>query len=127
LPFVQVLLLGMPAMLRQILRRMVTEASGAAVVEELPHLDLRSPEVVEGRPNLVIVAAEEATEQDVSALLQRCLAPRVLAVLSNGTSGVLYEMTPQRTTIDELSRDAVTRAVLAIISEARRPGTADGK
>jgi len=114
-------------MLRQILRAMVTEASGIAAVEELPHLDLRSPEVVEGRPDLVIVAAEEATEQDVMALLERCLAPRVLSVLSDGTSGVLYEMTPLRTTIEELSRDAVTRAVLAASAAARRPRTAEGK
>jgi chemotaxis response regulator CheB len=93
MPSVQVLLLGMPAMLRQILRSMVAEASGAAVVGELPHHDLRSPEVEERRPDLVIVAADEASEQDVAALLQRCRTPRVLAVSSDGTAGVLYEMT----------------------------------
>ena len=113
-------------MLRQILRSMVTEASGAVVVGELPQHDLRSPEVEERSPDLVIVAAEEASEQDVAALLERCRTPRVLAVSSDGTAGVLYEMTPQRTTIQELSREAVTRAVLTTVSGARRPGGVDG-
>jgi chemotaxis response regulator CheB len=126
LPSVQVLLLGMPAMLRQILRSMVTEASDAAVVGELPHHGLRSREVLERRPDLVIVAAEEATHEDVAVLLQRCRTPRVLAVSSDGTSGVLYEMTPQRTTIEELSREAVARAVLTTVSGTRWPGRADG-
>jgi uncharacterized protein YqgV (UPF0045/DUF77 family) len=51
----------------------------------------------------------------------------VLSVLSDGTSGVLYEMTPLRTTIEELSRDAVTRAVLAASAAARRSRTAEGE
>jgi hypothetical protein len=45
-------------------------------------------EGLEHSPGLVIVAAEEATEQDVAVLLQRCRTPRMLAVSSDGTAAV---------------------------------------
>ena len=118
---IRVLMLRMPIMLREILRSIVADAPGVGAVVELPEHDLRSPDVLESRPDLVIVAAEEADEREVAALLWRCRRLRVLAVRSDGTSGFLYEMTPHRTRIEELSRDAVTKAVLRTVTDPQMP------
>jgi len=123
---VRVLMLGMPIMLRQILRSVVVGIPGVSDVTELPHNDLRSPEVLVSGADLVIVGDEEASEEEIAALLRRHRRLRVLAVSSQGTSGFLYEMTPSRTRIEELSHDAVTDAVLRAMSDAQAPGSANG-
>jgi hypothetical protein len=121
-----VLLVGMPTMLREILRSIVVKAPGVDAVAELANHDLRSPQVWESKAELVIVAAEDTAEDDVIALLQRCRPRSLLAVHSDGTSGVFYVMTPHRTRIDRLSRDAVTEAILRTVSGTQSSSTTNG-
>lgn len=90
-------------MLRQVLRRVVAESPGLEVVGEMAGDSLRSPYVLAAEPDFLIIGADEASEEDVDALLRWNCRLRVLELSSDGREGTLHEMRRRRTLLGELS------------------------
>jgi chemotaxis response regulator CheB len=110
---VRVLLLGMPTMLRQVLSRVIAEAPGLEVVGEMPNDGLCSPNLLAAEPDFLIIGADEASDEDVAALLQRNCRIRVLRLSSDGREGTLHEMWRRRTLLGELSATHVVEVAQA--------------
>lgn len=107
----RVLLLGMPTMLGQILRRIAADAPELDVVAELPDVELDSPEVLTAEPDVVIAGADRATEEAVASLLYQRRGLRVLGISADGRHGILYEMRPHRILLGELAPATLIAAV----------------
>ena len=107
----RVLLLGMPTMLRQIVRRIAEDAPELDVVAELPDADLESPEVLDAEPDVVITGADPASEDAVTKLLRRRRAIRVLGISADARHVTLYELRPQRIPLGELAPATLVTAI----------------
>lgn len=118
----RVLLLGMPTMLRQILRRIAADAPDLDVVAELPDVELDSPDVLTAEPDVVIAGTDRATEEAVAGLFHQRHAPRVLGISADGRQAILYEMRPHRVPLGEL---APTTLIAAVRGDRRR-GSSNG-
>lgn len=108
----RVLLLGMPTMLRQILRRIAADTPGLDVVAELPDADLDSPEVLITEPDVVIAEADRVSEDAVTSLLRHRHAVRILGISDDGRHGILYEMRPHRVLLGELAPAMLVAVIL---------------
>lgn len=113
---VRVVLVGMPAMLRQILREVVGRTAGLDAVAALPRQRLGSLAVLALEPDVLITGADEATEDEIVALLRPRWPARVLTLAPDGRSGVLHELVPRRIPFGELSPTA-----LALVAGGRDP------
>lgn len=113
---VRVVLVGMPAMLRHILREAVARAAGLDAVAALPRQRLGSPAVLGLEPDVLIAGEGEATEREIVALLRRRWPVRVLTLAPDGRSGALHELQLRRTPLGELSPAAV-----ALVAGGRDP------
>jgi chemotaxis response regulator CheB len=99
----RVLLLGMPTMLRQILRRALAEPAEFEIVDGLALVDLRSSHVLATEPDVIIVDAEHASTETANALLYRRCAMRILGISADGQRSTLYEMHPHRVSLGDLT------------------------
>jgi chemotaxis response regulator CheB len=105
------LLLGMPTMLRQIVREAVATAPDIDVVGDLPgsleHLD----GVIAARPDVVVVNREDASDAAVARLLRECGGIRVLGVSPDGAQTTRYEMRPHQVPLGELGPAALVALI----------------
>ena len=109
---VRVLVLGMPAMLRQVIEEGLSGEPGVVVVEQHSAGAGAEARVREARADFVIVPLdEEAGEPRINELLTEHPGIAVLGVSSDGRRGLLYEMRPHKVPIGELSRQALLDAV----------------
>jgi hypothetical protein len=110
--------MGMPTMLRQLVRQIAAGSPDVAVVAELSSA-LRDPtEVVAARPDVVILGIDETSEEVVTSLLYASPAVRVLGITSDAAQTTLYELRPQRVQLGELGSDAL-RVVIRAAAEGR--------
>ena len=98
-----IVLLGMPGMLRQILREIAAGEPGLVVVAELPNAELDSPGILAAGADVVVAGADLASEQAVTRLLCRPRPVQVLGISADGHDAFLYEMRPHRVLLGELS------------------------
>ena len=113
---IRILLLGMPTMLRQILRQTAASVPGLIVVAELPDAELDSPDVIAAGADVVIAGADRASEAAVTDLLCRPYPVQVLGISADGHDAVLYEMRPHRMLLEELS----PTTLVSVLSRQRR-------
>jgi hypothetical protein len=108
----KIVLVGMPTMLRQLVRSVIASPPGLAIeVDELPHDTLASPSLRERDVDLVIIDTAAASDETVEAFLAERCGVRVLGVSSDGRRGLLHEMRPHRVLVGELSRDVLVEIV----------------
>ena len=98
-----IVLLGMPGMLRQILREIAAGEPELVVVAELPNAELDSPGILAAGADVVVAGADLASEQAVTRLLCRPRPVQVLGISADGHDAFLYEMRPHRVLLGELS------------------------
>lgn len=108
---IRVLLLGMPTMLRQIVRRIAEDAPGLDVVAELPDANLDSPEILIAEPDVVIMGADRISEDDVTNLLRQRHAIRILGISADARQVTLHELRPQRVPLGELAPAILVAAI----------------
>ena len=108
---IRVLLLGMPTMLRQIVRRIAEEAPELEVVAEMPDAELDSAEVLGAEPDVVITGADRASQDAVTNLLCRRRAVRLLGISADARRVTLYELRPQRVPLGELAPATLVNAI----------------
>jgi chemotaxis response regulator CheB len=99
----RILLLGMPAMLRELLVRIVAQAPDIEIVADLPDDDLRSPSALQRQADVVVVDSDRAPVEDVAALLLERCRTKVLGLSSDGRRAFLHELRPHRVPLGELS------------------------
>jgi chemotaxis response regulator CheB len=103
----------MPTMLRQVLTRVISEAPGLEVVGEIPDDGLCSPSLLTARTDFLIIGADEASDDDVAAMLRRNHRLRILRLSSDGREGTLHEVPGARTLLGELSASHVVEVAQA--------------
>ena|SRR5438270_12965858 len=107
----RVILMGMPLLLHQIVKGVISNNDDLAVVDE-PDRAVALATIKESDTCVVITQLEGSPPGAISSLLgtQRV---RVLALSSDGRDGVAYELQPQERLLGELS----PRLLLAAIRE----------
>lgn len=117
----RIAIVGMPTMLRQLVRETVAELPDVELVAELPEWDLHAAARVgsAAAADLYLVAAEQAGADDVAELLYAGRRPKVLAVSSDGRRAFLYELRPHRRPLGELS----PAGLIAVIRQSAQRGT----
>ena len=90
-------------MLRQIVRRVLEDAAVFDVVVELPLADLGSAQVLDSKPDVIIMDVQETSAAAVDALLYQRCSTRILGISADGQQGTLYEMRPHRVVLGELT------------------------
>jgi hypothetical protein len=107
----RLMLLGMPAMLRQLLVRIVAQVPDIEIVAEWPDDDLRSPRALETLADFVVVDSDRAPMEDVAALLLARCRSKVLGLSSDGRRAFLHELRPHRVPLGELSPAALVDVI----------------
>jgi hypothetical protein len=108
---IRVLLLGMPTMLREIVRRIAEDAPGLDVIAELPDANIDSPEILRAEPDVVITGADRISEDAVTNLLRRRHAIRILGISADARQVALHELRPQRVPLGELAPAMLVAAI----------------
>jgi hypothetical protein len=112
----RVLLMGMPTMLRQVVREVVARVPEFVVVGEFPTADL--DEARGAGASVAIVGAADVSERWVRQLLRGSCRLRVLSISVDGSQTTLYEMRPHRVPLGELGPEALVAAIRAAGDEA---------
>jgi len=108
---IRILLAGMPALLLDILHHVVVSEADMAVVGQIENGDLLAA-MRQSRPNVLVIGQKAKNErQKYEPLLWRHPRLRLLTIATDGKSGALYKLHPQRTSIGSLSADALRKAI----------------
>ena len=110
---IRVLILDLPALLRDIVRETLRPDDGIVVLGDAP-ADASLEEAVEQTgASVVIVGRGHPEAVDMPPALVRRARLRVLAVAADGRESVMYELQPHRRELGELSPDGLLDAVRA--------------
>lgn len=101
---IHIVLLGMPTMLREIVRTVIEEAPEMDVIAVLPSGDLR--QALDLDPDVLISGGDEAD----AFLKERCAA-RAIAISDDGRTATLCEMRPHRESLAELSAERLAEVI----------------
>jgi chemotaxis response regulator CheB len=114
----RVLLLGMPTMLRQIVREAVATVPDIDIVGEVPGSLDDLDEVIAATPDVFVVGREDTSDAAVARLLRERSGVRVLGISSDGAQTTLYEMRPHRVSLGELGPAALAALIRGPAGEA---------
>jgi hypothetical protein len=105
----RVLLLDLPEMLAELVRRVVARDAGLEVVANVT--EEQAPEAVaRTHPDFVIVGGNRRTPPpSCRAVFDSQPHLRVLALAGNGSEGVLWQLSPHWQELGDLSSDALLR------------------
>jgi chemotaxis response regulator CheB len=109
---VRVVLVDMPLLLREVIGRIVASEPRLDLVAEVGELARLGPVIEEWEPAFVIGGDERFSDADATAVLRRCPAARVLTVTSDGASSFLFELTPTRRAMGEISSKGLIEVIL---------------
>jgi DNA-binding NarL/FixJ family response regulator len=99
----RVVLIGMPRMLREIVREVIRAEPDLAIVGEFDDQYAARSAFEAQRPAVVITAREEARQIDFGHLLSEHPHVRVLSLSADGSESFLCELRPCQETLGELS------------------------
>jgi hypothetical protein len=85
----------MPIMLREIVREVAAGVPGIDIIAEIPGSLENPADVIAAGPDVVIVGAEDASDDAVGRLLRQYSSVRVLGISADGAQTTLYELRPQ--------------------------------
>jgi DNA-binding NarL/FixJ family response regulator len=112
------MLVGMPAMQGDIIRRALAGQEDVEVVDWVRDRAVPAAAVAAARPDVIIMDLHElelsADYRDAFGLLA---ATRVVGVGAGGRYGALFELHPQRTELGELSVEGLLRVIRAGASQ----------
>lgn len=111
----RIILVGMPRMLREILRGVVSDEPDLVVVDELTCDGTVGDAVDRGRADVVVSSFASLTSEVVSDLLTKHPALRILALRPDGGESTLYALRPHAEMLGEFSPGTL----LACIRELR--------
>jgi DNA-binding NarL/FixJ family response regulator len=107
----RVVLIGMPLMLREIVREVVSAEPGLAIVGELDDHGAARLTIEAQRATVVITALEEAPQIDFGDLLSEHPHLRVLSLSADGSESFLCELRPHKQMLGELSPQALVAVI----------------
>ena len=109
---IRILLLGMPTMLRSIIRGITADQPGLEIVGEASQATEWSSLIREARPDVVIMEVTGAAGTDLAReLLEEYPRVKVLGLSADGRRGVLHELRPHRVPLGELSPESLIEAI----------------
>jgi DNA-binding NarL/FixJ family response regulator len=118
---IRVVLLEMPQMMRDILRRTMADQPDIELIDEEPPADSENP----ATPHVVLVGTEAPAGADkTSMLLARWPRARIIAVEVSGRQASLYELMPYKTELGQLSPSELLEGIRAA---ARSGPSLDGR
>lgn len=106
----RVFLMGMPTMLRDVIRTLVAGDPALELAGESATADDEAFRAA--RSHVLVVGCDVLTEVAVEEMLRRDCRLRVVGVSTNGTSASLFEMRPHREPLRELGRDSLRSVLL---------------
>jgi hypothetical protein len=109
--------MGMPMMLREIVRQAATAEPGIDIAAELEGSLDDLTDVMAIRPDVVVVCAEQVSEIEVDRLLQQCNGVRVVGLSADASQATLYEMRPYRARLGELGTAGLIAVIRAPVGE----------
>jgi chemotaxis response regulator CheB len=109
---VRVVLVDMPLLLREVIGRIVASEPRLDLVAEIGELARLGPVIEEWDPGFVIGADELLGDAEATAVLRRCPSARVLTVTSDGARSFLFELTPTRRAMGEISSRGLIEVIL---------------
>jgi hypothetical protein len=101
--------MGMPRMLRDLVRELVLEDPTLELAGESPIPDLDA--AIATRPHVLVVSAADVSEPQAVALLREHCRLCVVGISGDGAAATLVEMRPHREPLGKLGREPL-RAVL---------------
>jgi DNA-binding NarL/FixJ family response regulator len=107
----RVVLIGMPRMLREIVREVVWAEPDLAVVGEFNDQDAARQAIDAERATVVITALEEAPHIDFAHLLSEHPHLRVVSLSADGSESFLCELRPHEQMLGELSPQALVAVI----------------
>lgn len=111
---IRILLARMPAMLIDILSHVVASEFDMMVAGRIEDEENLLAATRRTRANVLLVGQTAEDERDKYGLLLRGRPNlKVVAIASDGKTGLLYELRPQRVPLGELSADALLKAIRA--------------
>jgi DNA-binding NarL/FixJ family response regulator len=116
---IRIVLVGMPRMLREIVREIVTTQLDMSVVAETtdPAALLRLLRRKDAQ--LVVAGADDLQGADVERLLDAHPRLKLLSIRDDGRQILLYELRPRKVALGELAPSTLAAAIRAVSS--RRP------
>jgi chemotaxis response regulator CheB len=109
----RILLDGMPQMLRTIIMDIVSGDPQCEIVAERVDEANLPAQLSQTPADVIILAVKELEEipKRFTSLLVRHPATRIIAITSGGNRGLLYDLRPHLTQIDEMSPAALLSAI----------------
>jgi hypothetical protein len=118
---IDILLIGLPPLVSDILRRSLAGAPGARIVGDLPSGSALLEAIGRTGANCAVVDEHEPAVTAWRALLRSAPELKLLAIASNTRRAVLYELRPSVRELDDIS----PAELLETIADAVRRGSAE--
>jgi hypothetical protein len=109
MPVTRVFVMGLTAMLSEVVRTVVANHSTLLLVGESPVTDF--DRAAASRPDIVVAPLDLLSDGDLTTFLQQHCRAGVLALARDASTAALYEMRPHRTPLGELGTEALATAL----------------
>jgi DNA-binding NarL/FixJ family response regulator len=103
----RVLIVDMPRMLHDLVRRVIEDAPDLDVVGEVPGTADVSDTAERTGAQLVVTGSDDALESGWRDVLERSPGLRIVSVVDDGRDAHLYEMRPHRVLLGAISPEAL--------------------
>ena len=113
---VRIVLVGMPALLREITRDVIAAHSWAQIVADYEWPVPIAEAARTHRAHVVVAGDGPGVERQATSLLDSARGVGVLAISDDGRETVLYELRPNREPLGEISTERLVEAIRAAVS-----------
>ena len=113
---VRIVVVGMPALLREMTRDVIAAQPWATVVAEYDSPVPLADAVRSTGANLVLVGDGPGVEDQATALLTSARSVGIFAISDDGRESVLYELRPNKEPLGEVSAERLVDAIRAAVS-----------
>ena len=109
---IRVLVVQMPGILGEILKKIVAEEPGMEVVDEIPNCDELLRMTSETNANVVIIGLEQSELPDACQdLFEEYPRIKLLAVVGDGRDAFAYQLRPQRVAMGAVTPNDLVEAI----------------
>jgi DNA-binding NarL/FixJ family response regulator len=110
---IRVLLIGLPPMLRELVRQAASSVADIELVGEISAAEPAGEAVKRYQPSVVLLTSDHLDLRGdwPSLLRQGSCELRLIALESGGDAGAVFELRPRRLTLGELSPGALIEAI----------------
>ena len=109
MPVTRVFVMGLTAMLSDVVRAVVSSRPTLLLVGESPVTDFQR--AAASRPDVVVASLDQLTDAELTRFLTAHCHARVLGLAGDARAAALYEMRPHRTPLGELGTEALASAL----------------